>query len=405
MRIKTTKICKGILALLLVLVISLNSNIVVFGAQSSNSPIRVTVDGTLIHFDGTQPIMVNSRVLVPVRGVFEALGYDVEWFAPQRVARLERRVTHYTEIHSINIPVDGTTFTSHHWGDAPQVITPDVPQQLINGRTMLPLRAISEAMVGVDVRWDGSNRTVIITTGVGGNAGNATPTTTPSPMPTATPIAMSSATPAPTATPTPVSTPTPITTPSPTPLTREITPMVFDEVRLFNNNELQNMVAVAPLAANTRSAITLPNRRLTPVELDNWIAEYVALGGINAFELEIVRLMNLERANNGLAPLHICPDLMMAARFMSHESIDLNHKTHGSPVYDSIPALFGRGNAAGNMFNMYDFPHTSNPVFTVNGWMDSPGHRQNILSSALVVGVGVVVNDAGGAVVYAMFGW
>lgn len=41
-------------------------------------------------------------------------------------------------------------------------ITPDVPPQIINGRTMVPVRSVAEAL-GADVLWDEENRTVIVT--------------------------------------------------------------------------------------------------------------------------------------------------------------------------------------------------------------------------------------------------
>jgi len=310
--------------------------------------------------------MVASRVLVPVRGVFEALGYDVEWLAPQRVARLERRVTHYTEIHSINIPVDGTTFTSHHWGDAPQVITPDVPQQLINGRTMLPLRAISEAMVGVDVRWDGSNRTVIITTRAGADAGNATPTATPSPMPTATP----SSTPASSVTPTPATTPAPTAAPPVSGFVdiNDIAP------RNFTRNEWRESIE------STMSAIQLPNRRLTEAEQIAWRAEYQALGGMNAFELEVVRLVNEIRVEHGLEQLVIDPVFSEAARFYAQTLTDLNLPlSHVGGPYGGpggAPRAWGyRGSIGGNARRGGDIPQSA-----VDAWMNSPGHRAAILA-------------------------
>lgn len=45
-----------------------------------------------------------------------------------------------------------------------RVIQPDVPPQIIGGRTMVPLRAVAEAL-GANVEWDGNTNTVIITTG------------------------------------------------------------------------------------------------------------------------------------------------------------------------------------------------------------------------------------------------
>ena len=48
-----------------------------FIVSASNRTVRVTVDGQLVHFVDQPPIIVNNRVLVPVRGVFEHMGFTV----------------------------------------------------------------------------------------------------------------------------------------------------------------------------------------------------------------------------------------------------------------------------------------------------------------------------------------
>src|SRR5579862_7194221 len=54
-----------------------------FGAARAvaqdGSEIHVTVNGDRIHFPGTRPMMMNGRVLVPLRGVLEHLGATVDW--------------------------------------------------------------------------------------------------------------------------------------------------------------------------------------------------------------------------------------------------------------------------------------------------------------------------------------
>ena len=41
--------------------------------------IRVLIDGVEAKFTDQQPVIVNGRTLVPVRGVFETLGFEVDW--------------------------------------------------------------------------------------------------------------------------------------------------------------------------------------------------------------------------------------------------------------------------------------------------------------------------------------
>ena len=116
--------------------------------------INVSVNDKVIDAQG---VIVDSRTLVPVRGVFEELGYSVEWDAETKTATLSGEKTVVIQSGSTTFTVDG------------EVVTPEVPQQIIEDRFMLPLRAIGEA-VGAEVDWDGETKTVIITKGEGETA-------------------------------------------------------------------------------------------------------------------------------------------------------------------------------------------------------------------------------------------
>ena len=139
--------------------------------SAQTQDIKVNVFGELVNFPDQQPVIVEARTLVPVRGVFEAMGFDVQWSEEMRTVFLR------AEGYEIQIPVDRDTFTANG-----QTITPDVPQRIINGRTMLPLRAIAEA-AGVYVDWVENTRTVMITRGAPGTQPTPTPTTAPTPRP------------------------------------------------------------------------------------------------------------------------------------------------------------------------------------------------------------------------------
>jgi len=136
--------------------------------------IIVTIDGSRVNFPDQGPVIVGSRTLVPVRGVFEALGFTPNWQPTTRTATLTRH--DYVVILSIGSSVFTTNGVSHSL---------DVPAQLIGGRTMLPIRAILES-IGYGVDWNPATRTVIITTGASA-AGNVTHQQTPAPQPQQTP--------------------------------------------------------------------------------------------------------------------------------------------------------------------------------------------------------------------------
>ena len=98
----------------------------------------------------TPPAIVEGRTLVPVRAIFEAIGATVEWDNSTRTATGEKDGT------IVSIQIDNTT--AYVNGEAR---TLDVPAQLINNRTMVPARFISEAM-GCDVTWYQNTQTAAV---------------------------------------------------------------------------------------------------------------------------------------------------------------------------------------------------------------------------------------------------
>lgn len=100
--------------------------------------------------NGMPPIILNNRTLVPVREVFEELGGKVEWDA------VIRKVTINLKGKTIGLIIDDMTATVD--GEAIQL---DVPAKIINSKTMVPVRFISENG-GLNVEWDAATYTVKI---------------------------------------------------------------------------------------------------------------------------------------------------------------------------------------------------------------------------------------------------
>ncbi len=120
-------------------------------AVSAEDKITVTLNGTEIVFADQAPTIVDGRTLVPLRAIFEALGASVEWNGETRTVTSAKGDT------AISLTIDTPTLYVN--GEAK---TLDVPAMIINGRTMVPARAVAEAY-GVEVAWDGDTRTVILT--------------------------------------------------------------------------------------------------------------------------------------------------------------------------------------------------------------------------------------------------
>jgi len=124
--------------------------------------IRVTADGQPVDFAGQQPVIVDGRTLVPVRAVFEHLGFVVEWDTPTQTATITRG----NDI--ILITIGSAEFTTN--GDSHMF---DVQAQIIGGSTMVPIRLPLES-VGYNLNWDGTTNTVLITSGATGTTGATT---------------------------------------------------------------------------------------------------------------------------------------------------------------------------------------------------------------------------------------
>lgn len=112
-----------------------------------------------------------------------------------------------------------------------------------------------------------------------------------------------------------------------------------------------------------------------------------------SYENEVIRLVNEIRVKNGLKTLTADWELSRVARYKSQDMKDNNYFSHTSPVYGSpfdMIKNFGisyRG-AAENIAKGQRTPQA-----VVNAWMNSSGHRANILNSSYTkIGVGYVAN-------------
>ena len=97
------------------------------------------------------PIIENGRTLVPLRAIFEKIGADVEWNGDTQT------VTATKGDISISLTINNTTAYKNG-----QLITLDVPAKIVSGRTLVPVRFVSDCF-GVGVDWNGDIQSVILT--------------------------------------------------------------------------------------------------------------------------------------------------------------------------------------------------------------------------------------------------
>lgn len=124
---------------------------------------------------------------------------------------------------------------------------------------------------------------------------------------------------------------------------------------------------------------------------------------LTADEQEVFDLINAKRVANGLSALKIDDELQNVARIKAQDMVDNNYFSHTSPIYGSpfdMIKSFGISyktageNIAGNSSNSG----------AVNAWMNSSGHKANILNSSFnYTGIGVVSSPKYGKIYVQMF--
>ena len=135
-----------------------------FAAVSADDDITVLLDGEPISFD-VPPQIVEDRTLVPFRAIFEALGYSVNWDQDtQKVSGMkivEKSDFNYLAMHIGSTEAIIANLFDSNMETGQKTVTLDVPPQIIEGRTLVPVRAVGE-MSGYKVDWIAETRTVTI---------------------------------------------------------------------------------------------------------------------------------------------------------------------------------------------------------------------------------------------------
>lgn len=281
--------------------------------------VSVFLNGSQLKFD-CQPMIKNDRTFVPVRKIFESFGMEVEWDEENQ------SVYSYNDENEISMGINcGEMCVNGTY------IKLDAVPFIQDGRTLVPLRAISEALKCA-VDWDEKTYSVII-----GNCSSAVkPTVQPTAKPTAKPTVQ------PTAEPTAKPTVQPTAKPTATPTAN---PVVSSE---------------------------------------------------NEMEQEVLSIVNQERAARGLNALTWAEDLANVARAHSSDMISRNFFSHTNPdgqsPFDRLKSNGISYRAAAE--NIAYGQRSAKDV--MNSWMNSSGHRANILNANLKeIGIGAVKNQKG----------
>jgi uncharacterized protein YkwD len=360
----------------------------------ANIDIAVIIDESrVVDFDGQPPTIIDGRTLVPIRGVFEALGFEVGWDGESAQASLN------SDGYAVIITIGSGTFTTNG-----AVHTLDVPAQIIGGRTLVPLRAILES-VGYELNWDGSTQTVLI----------YSPGFT-----TAREIQRIEA------------------------LFRRVlidgveTEMGFDSVNaqfivrtgefegyhsdiravlegynFYLDGTRSNASAFRDhLESNASGIMEARSPRYNAVLQRDAEGNYANITfnqmlligytleeAFQIFEYEIFRLTNQERANHGVPAFAWSDAIGRAARNHSQDMAINDMLGHTGSDGSSVETRLRREGVSGFNIageNAFMSSGGATPASRVQGWMDSPGHRSNILNRRLThMGVGSYFVEVG----------
>ncbi|MBT2687185.1 copper amine oxidase N-terminal domain-containing protein [Bacillus sp. ISL-47] len=120
-------------------------------ASAASTNIIVLLDGEPLAFDQA-PVIKSGRTLVPFRKIFEELGADVSYDSKSKtVTAVRADKVIKLKIGSVYTTVNGKT------------VKIEVPAQIMNSRTLVPLRFVSES-IGAKVSWDNDEKIVEIET-------------------------------------------------------------------------------------------------------------------------------------------------------------------------------------------------------------------------------------------------
>lgn len=138
---------KKITSIILITLVTLCSCLVV---SASNETISVLVDTVKVNFD-VEPQIIDGRTMVPVRAIFDSLGAVVKWDGNNQMVTAKKGNT------TIELQIGNSVMKKNN-----QTIVLDVPPQVIDGRTLIPARAVAESFSCL-VDYVPETRTVVVT--------------------------------------------------------------------------------------------------------------------------------------------------------------------------------------------------------------------------------------------------
>lgn len=120
----------------------------------SNGEISILYNSTVVIYEDVKPVNTDGRVMIPFRAALESMGAEIEY------SETDKKVTATKGDTQISFTLMDDTIYIDNGGEQ-STITMDVPMMVQDGRTLVPIRFMSNAL-GMQVGWDGATQTVMI---------------------------------------------------------------------------------------------------------------------------------------------------------------------------------------------------------------------------------------------------
>jgi len=276
----------------------------------SAQEVKIKIDGQSVENLDVPPIIINDRTMVPARAVFEKMGAEVAWNDETREVYITKDSTLVVlKIDSSTGSTNGTEFKM------------DTPAKIVNDRTMIPVRAASEAL-GCIVGWDDSTRVVTIN-----SAGYVEPSGNTNPPAVTSSVSV-----------------TGVTVPSSTAATQTFTIRASGEIQKFEHFILEEDRLVVDIynADNnvSNSNITVTNSSIVKA----------VRSGQNQTEPEKIARVVLDLAINSKYSAVLSSDKKsIVINFEAMEITDLDVKRSGN---NDIITVYGKTTPAVNVFTL-----------------------------------------------------
>ena len=120
-----------------------------------HADVNVLVNGVPVQYSDQAPVIINERTYIPIRDVFEKLGFKVDWDGESKAVTISDDYYIIVLMTRTNGMVTAECDLDFTYRQLENTV------QIINGRTMLPLREILES-VGYELGWDAETKSAIV---------------------------------------------------------------------------------------------------------------------------------------------------------------------------------------------------------------------------------------------------